>query len=409
MSDSLPPSSALKILVISHGLELGGIERSLLGLLGPLLDLGNEVDLLLFSHQGELMDQLDERVNLLPEQAVLSHLKTPVTEAFKDRHLRLGITRIAVKLKALLRRKTGKASNQLAYLSRYMQPLVDDIPGSYDVALSFQAPHDLVLKHVDARLKIGWVHTDYTRERLDIDFERHTWTELDRIATVSGSVRDSFVTVFPELEEMMFVAENCFDPLLVQEQSREPHPALNSVAERPGHVLCTVGRLAYPKAFDVAIDACEQLILKDMPVTWLAVGYGPEEASLRQKVREKGLEDSFIMVGKQANPYPFMAAADLYVQPSRYEGKAVAVREAQTLGRPVLITNFPTAASQLRDGFDGVICNSTPEALATQIKRLLDDPSLRDRLAANAAANDYSNQDSALDLVSQIRTLLDAR
>ena len=50
------------------------------------------------------------------------------------------------------------------------------------------------------------------------------------------------------------------------------------------------------------------------------------------------------------------AACDIYIQPSRYEGHSVTVREAQILGKPVIITNYPTAKSQIQDGVDGIIC-----------------------------------------------------
>ena len=72
-------------------------------------------------------------------------------------------------------------------------------------------------------------------------------------------------------------------------------------------------------------------------------------------LQKNKLEDSFILLGKQLNPYPYIKACDLYVQPSRYEGKAVTVTEAQALHKPVLITNYETAHSQLTNGFDGYI------------------------------------------------------
>ena len=50
------------------------------------------------------------------------------------------------------------------------------------------------------------------------------------------------------------------------------------------------------------------------------------------------MEDKVIILGKRENPYPYIKACDLYVQPSRYEGKCVTVREAQMLGKPVVIT-----------------------------------------------------------------------
>ena len=67
------------------------------------------------------------------------------------------------------------------------------------------------------------------------------------------------------------------------------------------------------------------------------------------------MEKHFVLAGKQMNPYPYIKACDIYVQPSRYEGKAVTVREAQILGKPVVITRFPTSSSQLEEGVDGII------------------------------------------------------
>ncbi len=57
------------------------------------------------------------------------------------------------------------------------------------------------------------------------------------------------------------------------------------------------------------------------------------------------MEKHFVLIGKQINPYPYIKACDVYVQPSRYEGKAVTVREAQILGKSVAITRFPTSSA----------------------------------------------------------------
>lgn len=51
------------------------------------------------------------------------------------------------------------------------------------------------------------------------------------------------------------------------------------------------------------------------------------------------------------NPYPYIKACDIYVQPSRYEGKAVTVREAQILGKPVVITRFLPPQANWKKGW----------------------------------------------------------
>ena len=97
------------------------------------------------------------------------------------------------------------------------------------------------------------------------------------------------------------------------------------------------------------------------------------------------------ILGKKDNPYPYMRACDLYVQPSRYEGKAVTVREAQLLGKPVLITRYVTSASQLEDGVDGVIAPMDNEGCAAGIAALLRDPARMQQLSEKCAKRDYTN------------------
>ena len=103
------------------------------------------------------------------------------------------------------------------------------------------------------------------------------------------------------------------------------------------------------------------------------------------------MEDRVILLGKKENPYPYIKTCDLYVQPSRYEGKAVTVREAQMLGKPVVITRYATSASQLEDGVDGVIVPMDNEGCAAGIAALLRNPEKMRQLSENCKARDYSN------------------
>ena len=72
-------------------------------------------------------------------------------------------------------------------------------------------------------------------------------------------------------------------------------------------------------------------------------------------------------------------------------GKAVTVREAQLLGKPVVITSYATSASQLKDGVDGVIVPMDNAGCASGIAALLRDPSRMQRLSENCASRDYTN------------------
>jgi len=123
------------------------------------------------------------------------------------------------------------------------------------------------------------------------------------------------------------------------------------------------------------------------------VGYGPLEKDLQKLINELELNERFFLLGKKVNPYPYIKACDIYVQPSRYEGKAVTVREAQILKKPVVITNFPTARSQAQDEYDALITSKDIEGIVMGVQRLIDDEQLRDQLISNVSKNNYGNEE----------------
>ena len=128
-----------------------------------------------------------------------------------------------------------------------------------------------------------------------------------------------------------------------------------------------------------------------LDVKWYLIGYGGDEPLIRKKIAEAGMEDCVIILGKKDNPYPYMLACNLYVQPSRYEGKAVTVREAQLLGKPVVITNYATSGSQLEGGVDGVIVPMDNAGCAAGIAALLRNPVRMQQLSENCKKRDYTN------------------
>jgi glycosyltransferase involved in cell wall biosynthesis len=145
----------------------------------------------------------------------------------------------------------------------------------------------------------------------------------------------------------------------------------NPLKEDRRFKLITVARLSHAKGIDNAIRALKILFNKGYrDLAWYVVGYGGDEAKLKDLIAKNQLCDHFILLGKKINPYPYIKAADLYVQPSRYEGKAVTVTEAQVLGKAIIITNYSTASSQLTKDVEGLICENSSSGLAKDIEKL---------------------------------------
>ena len=115
-------------------------------------------------------------------------------------------------------------------------------------------------------------------------------------------------------------------------------------------ILCSVGRFCEAKNFDNVPKIAKRITKKGIQIKWILIGFGTDEKIIRESIKETEMEETVFVLGKKENPYPYIKKCDIYVQPSRYEGKAVTVREAQILNKPVVITDFSTANSQLKDG-----------------------------------------------------------
>ena len=214
------------------------------------------------------------------------------------------------------------------------------------------------------------------------------WSKYDAICGVSEQASKSFQTAFPELAGKVQTIENILPKELICKQTEEPQTDMSS----DGSVLIlSVGRFCDAKNFDNVPDICRRLVADGLDVTWYLIGYGGDEPLIRQKIDEAGMQARVIILGKKDNPYPYMRACDLYVQPSRYEGKAVTVREAQLLGKPVVITNYATSGSQLEAGVDGLIVPMDNAGCAAGIAALLRDTARMQRLSENCAKRDYTN------------------
>lgn len=384
-----------RILFFSHGMELGGAERALLGLLEHIDYTRFQVDLFLMHHAGELLDDVPAQVKLLPELPQYASLAVPIGEVIRKRQMRVAAGRTLGKAmaKCRVRQLSLPADNGVAleYSHKYtlsaMPPVGD---GEYDLAVSFLTPHYFVANRVKAKKKVAWIHTDYSKVAVDAASELKMWSAYDAIVSISDEVSRTFVQVFPALKNKLFCIGNMLPAASVERQIQALD--VSEEMQEDGSIrLLSVGRFCTAKNFDNIPDICRRLCEGGLNVKWYLIGYGGDEPLIRRRIEEAGMQEHVVILGKKSNPYPYIKACDLYVQPSRYEGKCVTVREAQMLGKPVVITNYATAPSQLEDGADGVVVPMDNAGCTEEIAQLLRDPQRMEHLAQTCRSRDYSN------------------
>ena len=382
------------ILISSFDMEVGGVERSLISMLDNFDYDNYNVDLMLYSHSGDFMNLLPNKANLLKEDIRYKTFRMSIGKTFKSGNIGIGISRILAKYKA---NRIGKKENisdvgyiQMQYMWKNTLRYLPKIDKEYDVAISYLWPHYFIADKVKAKVKIAWIHTDYSNIHTDINLDLDMWNKFDYIVAVSKDCRNAFLSKYPSLKDKVIIVENITSPSFVRSMAEENVDDFE-VDEELFKVV-SVGRYCDAKGFDNAIKALR--ILHDRGyrnIKWYIVGYGSDEELYRRIIKENKLEDSFILLGKKTNPYPYMKKADLYVQPSRYEGKAVTVSEAQILGRPVMLTNYTTAQSQVNDGVDGYITELSIEGIANGVELLYNNKELRMQLSNNCSNSNYRN------------------
>lgn len=397
-----------RIFIAMHYMEIGGAETALVGLLNALDPARVDVDLFLYDHRGEMMQFIPEWVNLLPQIPKYSVLERPIVELVKRGFWGIAAARLWAKwLSQKAYKRSGSTlenNGGLDKMSKCTTPLLPKINQSvtYDLAISFLTPHRIVAEKVKAKKKIAWIHTDYTRVWVDAEDELKVWQKYDYVASISGDVTNTFLQVFPSLAPKIVEIENILSPSFVRKRA-ELQDVDKEIRHEGAITLLSVGRFSDAKNYDNVPDICKRLIGKTkLNIKWYIIGYGGDEALIRQKIKEAGMEEHVILLGKRSNPYPYIKACDIYVQPSRYEGKSVTVREAQMLCKPVVVTNYPTAPSQIRSGIDGVIVPMDNEGCAHGLAEVICDKPLQERIIAHLKTHDYGNESE----VEKIYTLI---
>jgi len=396
-----------RIFIAIHYLEIGGAERSLIGLLNALDYSKYAVDLFVYQHRGEFMSLIPKQVNLLPEIGSYAAIEKPLKEALVEGHFGVVIGRLFARWKGKRFAKKHRGKESIAVFQYIHSYIVTFLPslykyGEYDLAMSFLIPHNIVKDKVKAKQKWAWIHTDYSFLEMDTKMELPIWSAYDKIISISEDVSKGFLAKFPSLKNKILLMENILSEQFVREQAEIPiddsqltihnsDKALNFQLSTLN--LLSVGRYSYPKAFDRAVYICKALVEKGLNICWYIVGFGSEEAKIRKTIEEIGMQEHFILLGKKLNPYPYIKACDVYVQPSRYEGKAVTVREAQILCKPVIITNYATASSQVQDGIDGIIVPNDVEGAAEGISVFLQDKQKQEQIVSYLQTHHYGNED----------------
>lgn len=230
--------------------------------------------------------------------------------------------------------------------------------------------------------RYAWVHTDLQGNHwiediyAEINAERASYERYDEVIGVSNVAENSVRQLYGLTRTRTLY--NPIDADEIQRLSREPiEPELHRKDDSRLRLVST-GRFVDQKRFDRLLRIVDRLRSEQIDVELWLLGDGPLRGRCQRYVEEHGLQNNVRFLGFRRNPYPYMAACDLFVCSSSAEGYSTAMTEACILGLPMVTTDCSGMSEILDGGKYGVITENSCDALYDAVKAMVTD---RHRLA----------------------------
>ena len=379
-----------KIIFITEALWIGGIETALVNLLNRLDYEKYDVTCLILRNDQTMAPRLPEQMRLL----------------VADRH-------VAVSFRKAYR-----------YARLYHLTEKSENPSRLHRAMMWAVP---AIKWVENRLYIRYIQENLKNEHFDtcviysdraaetaargiradryLMFYHHGamrreyhdeigYRKAEKIIAVSNAVEQKLRQFRPKHAHKMMTIHNLTDVEGIRRKAEEP---IGEVFFPDRFHIVSCGRVSHEKGMDLAVEACARLVeMGHDNIHWWIVGGGPAEQEVRNKIAQLHMEDHVTMQGMKSNPYPYIKRADLYVQPSRFEGYPVAILEARVLGRPVVSTDNGGAKEILTEGETGLLCPISGDAVAACENELLQELQQLEALRRNVEALDMGTMNSSI-------------
>ena len=381
----------IKLLICFIHTHIGGAMTSLINFLNALDTDRYDVDVIFYENNMGRCG-IKEEINILPSGKV--HEKHSVANIFKKA---LSPSYVIAKVQDIYYKKVKHNKRKaVQIMSKQGCRYSRKIDGEYDIAVAYEFNWCLnyMMRYVKAKKKISWHHVEFEKSGMDFKIDKKTLDKADALVFVSEECKESYAKNHPEHKEKAYFIPNLLPSEFVRSRAGE-RVELPFKDEEKYIKFLSVARISFEhKGFDRAVKVFSRLkkdgLLEN--VRWTIIGDGRDMQPLLHMIEEEGLSGHIFPIGKRENPIPYMERSDVFLLPSRHEGKPMAVTEAFIMGLVPVVTEYTSAKEQIKDGIDGLVFDNNDEALYQGLKGLLENPQILDTLRENIKATDYGNE-----------------
>lgn len=392
-----------EVLFVINTMGQAGAERAMLELIKAMDRSRFEIYLLVLLNRGELFSEIPPFVHLLNKNpdsgSVLAAAKPVLVKLVAKKAV--GNASVFQNLPWLVKSLSEQRRMGRFQPDKLLWKVVSDgtkaIPKVFDVAVAYLegGAAYYVADHVQAAKKIAFIHIEYEKSGFTPILDHGCYDRMDRIYTVSQGVKESFLHMYPAYKGKTKIFHNIINAEMIRERAEQGEGFTDGFE---GFRIVTIGRLHYQKGYDITIPVFKRLRQSGCPLRWYVFGEGPQRKNIEQCIREAEVEGDFILMGAVKNPYPYLKQCDLYVHVTRFEGKSVAVEEAQVLGRAIIASDCPGNREQITHRENGLLVPLEQEKIVEAIQELLEDGEQRERYGRANAMIDFSKKEQLSEL-----------
>lgn len=374
-----------KVAILLPWLKMGGTNKVAIRFMAELVQFC-DVTLILSQNVGELLDDIPEGVRVVIDEMI------PFREMFKKDMKDFRIDYVLCDLIYYLKVKTGHDNiDNYRYIVERHPYIVED---KFDCAISYhgQSPERLLnlLYRIHSKKKAVWIHGEMSFSEDKCRRLQKYYHFVDHFFFVSKPTQKSFSKVisFDEAKATVY-----YNPIDKEEIIKKAQLSCIPQFSANYQNILTVGRISSEKGQDMIPAITRKLLDKGYVVRWYIIGDGNMRSKIEELIKKYDVSDSVIILGTQTNPYCFMKACTIYVQPSYTEGYSTTICEAGMLGKAIIGTK-PSGGirDQITDGEDGLIVDATVDGITEGIMELLNNTNIRRNFEENILKKNFEGK-----------------
>ena len=281
-------------------------------------------------------------------------------------------------------------------MSREMKKIINYL-GKVDILIDFDAGATKYIEKIKAEKKVAWIHNSIPKlkkKKSKIERFGRRLEKYDKIVAICDEMKEELKKIYPNLKNKITRIYNPFnfDRIKLLENNEENLSDREKKLLKDKYIVAIARLDNVQKDFNTLIKAFKILKEKGNKEKLYIIGDGPDLNRLRAMIEEYRLEQNIILLGERLNPLNIEKKCDIFFLPSYYEGKPMAVTEAQMLGLVPLITRFSSADEVVDNNINGIICDNSENGILLGLNYAIENIELvRSKYKCNVLNNDYTN------------------